>query len=165
MGTTSVLYVTVAAFGQSGLCGPICLVALLFQFGCAIKAVYYTYIHSQSSCTCTLPLNAELPFLSLYLKPSAFFLALSHFSLMKASPQITEHPKDETYPMNFSFFLCRQYTLLGQGLLFFARTVRASFLAVPCSLTGQKCFISSKNTVLLCPSFLYFTLQRFCYAE
>lgn len=164
MGTTSILYVTVAAFGQSGLCGPICLVALLFQFGCAIKAVYYTYIlRVVAHVLCPSMLNYL--FCHCILSLQHFFLALSHFSLMKASPQITEHLKDETYPMNFSFFLCRQYTLLGQGLLFFARTVRASFLAVPCSLTGQKCFISSKNTVLLCPSFLHFTLQRFCYAE
>lgn len=94
---------------------------------------------------------------------------------MKAPPTFIEHLKDKTHRVNFNlylrgfvfnlwfFFLGK--TLLEQGLLFFACTVRAASLVVPGALTGQKWFMSSENAVILHPSFIQFSQQRFCYAE
>lgn len=124
---------------------------------------------------CFAPKLLNYLFCQCILSPQFSRLDLSRLRLMKAPPTVIEHLKGETHLVNFSLFfsvffpslpfLFRQQTLLGQGLLFFVCTIRASFLAAPCVLTGQKWFISSENAALLHPFFLCFSLQRFCYAE
>lgn len=96
---------------------------------------------------------------------------------MKAPPTIIKHLKDKTHCVNFSlylrsffffnlwFFCWGNKLFWNKSCYFFACTVRAASLVVPGALAAQKWFISTENAVLLHPSFLQFSQQRFCYAE